>query len=489
MRFKSVTAASSRADAFVLFRPEKKSALAKLPVPDPLLSREAEAAVAAGEFTGKAGETLLLRGGTGGRRLLLVALGDPEKVTDDGFRSAVAVAARALESRGVGRACFLLPPGRTGPDAARTVAEAAGLGSYVFDRCKSAASARKLAAVEIAPEPGAKGGAALARGVREGAAIHDAVAYARDLGNLPPNTAHAIYLARRAKEMAGGPMRVRSYTRTEIVRMRMGAFAAVAQGSLNEPRLIEFRYRGAGAKGPTLALIGKGVTFDTGGISIKPSQGMEEMKFDMCGGAAVMGLMHLVKALRPKVNLHALVPATDNMPDGAAYRPGDIVTARNGKTIEIHSTDAEGRLLLCDALAYAAESKPAAMIDLATLTGACAVALADAACGLFGSDDKLVQEIAEAGKRCGEQAWPMPLYPRYTEMMKGHHADLKNAGGRYGGACTAAAFLKEFTAGLPWAHLDIAGVAWTDRDDGMVRRGATGYGVRLLWEFVKGRAR
>jgi len=489
MRFSSATAASSRAGAFVMFRPEQRSALRALPVPDAALEREAAAAVAAGEFTGKAGETLLLRGGKGGRRLLLVALGDPQKATDDGFRAAVATSARALEARGVERACFLLPPGRTGPDAARLVTEAAGLGSYAFDQCKSASNGRKLKRIDVAPEPGSKGGGALARGVREGAAIVDAVTYARDLGNLPPNTAHAVYLARRAKQLAGGPMRVRAHTRAEIVRMRMGAFAAVAQGSRNEPRLIEFRYRGAGAKSPVLAVIGKGVTFDTGGISIKPSQGMEEMKFDMCGGAAVMGLMHLVKALRPKVNLHALVPATDNMPDGAAFRPGDIVTARNGKTIEIHSTDAEGRLLLCDALAYAAESKPALMIDLATLTGACAVALADAACGLFGSDEKLVQEIAEAGKRCGEQAWPLPLYPRYSEMMKGVHADLKNAGGRYGGACTAAAFLKEFTAGLPWAHLDIAGVAWTDRDDGMIRRGATGYGVRLLWEFVKGRAR
>jgi leucyl aminopeptidase len=268
----------------------------------------------------------------------------------------------------------------------------------------------------------------------------------------------------------------------------MGAFAAVAQASDNEPRLIEFRYRGAGADEPTIALVGKGVTFDTGGISIKPSAKMEEMKFDMCGAAAVFGLVKLVTLLKPKINLHALVPATDNMPGGAAYRPGDIVKARNGKTIEIISTDAEGRLLLCDALAYAAEKKPACILDLATLTGACVVALADAACGLFGNEDGLIDEVRGAGEAAGEIAWPMPIFPRYTEMMKSPYADLRNGGGRWGGACTAAAFLKEFVGESPWVHLDIAGTAWTERDSGYLRRGATGFGVRLLWEFLKGRS-
>ncbi|MCK6461682.1 MAG: leucyl aminopeptidase, partial [Planctomycetes bacterium] len=207
-----------------------------------------------------------------------------------------------------------------------------------------------------------------------------------------------------------------------------------------------------------------------------------------CGGAAVLGLMHLLRSRKPRVNVLALVPATDNMPGGDAYRPGDIVKARNGKTIEIISTDAEGRMLLCDALAYAAETKPACMIDLATLTGACVVALGDAAAGLFTSDDALRGKIEEASRRSGERVWPMPLFPRYTEMMKSSYADLKNAGGRYGGACTAAAFLKEFVGAVPWAHLDIAGTAWTDKDQEWNRVGATGYGVRLLWEFLKARA-
>jgi leucyl aminopeptidase len=269
--------------------------------------------------------------------------------------------------------------------------------------------------------------------------------------------------------------------------MKMGAFGAVAAGSSNEPRLIEFHYKGAPSRKSHVAFVGKGVTFDTGGISIKPWSGMEDMKFDMGGGAAVFGLMHVVAALKPKINIHALVPATDNMPDGSAYRPGDILTARNGKTIEVISTDAEGRLLLCDALAYAAEKKPDAIVDLATLTGACVVALGDAACGLFGNDEDLVGALRDAGETCGETAWPMPLFDRYTEMMQGTYADLRNGGGRWGGACTAAAFLQEFVDKRSWAHLDIAGMAWADRAKGYRSKGATGYGVRLLWEFLKGR--
>jgi leucyl aminopeptidase len=200
-------------------------------------------------------------------------------------------------------------------------------------------------------------------------------------------------------------------------------------------------------------------------------------------------LVHLLRARKPKVNVHALVPATDNMPGGKAYRPGDIVTARNGKTVEIISTDAEGRLLLCDALAYAAERKPACIVDLATLTGACVIALGGVAAGLFSNDGGLRADLEHAGARSGDAVWAMPLHARFTEAMKSSYADLKNAGGREGGACTAAAFLQEFVAGVPWAHLDIAGVAWSDRERGYHRIGATGYGVRVLWEFVKGRAR
>ncbi|MEM8886096.1 MAG: leucyl aminopeptidase, partial [Planctomycetota bacterium] len=370
-------------------------------------------------------------------------------------------------------------------DDARALVEGAGLGLYRFTQFKGGAKKSKLREVTIAPETGRR--SKLAAAVKEARATSEAVAFARDLGNQPGNVCTPVALAREARKLANDKLKVRIHNRADIKRMKMGAFGAVAAGSTNEPRLIEFDYKGAGAKKKSIAIVGKGVTFDTGGISIKPWSGMDEMKFDMGGAAAVFGLMHLVAALKPKVNIHALVPATDNMPDGSAYRPGDILTARNGKTIEVISTDAEGRLLLCDAIAYAAEKKPECIIDLATLTGACVVALADAACGLFSNDDELVGQLRAAGSATAEEAWHLPLYPRYTEMMKGTYADLRNGGGRWGGACTAAAFLQEFVDGRPWAHLDIAGTGWADGAKGYYSKGATGYGVRLLWEFLKNR--
>ena len=484
MRFQaaSALARSLRAPAFVLFRGDGARTLPKSL--DPALRNAASAAFRAKEFVGKKGESLLLHGGAGGARLLLVGLGDRKASDPDALRAAAGLAARALEARGIGHAALLVPDEGDAARLARALAEGAGLAAYRFDACKSKREKARFGRVTVAPEAGS---ARLAPAVAEAEAIVAAVSFARDLGNLPPNTKNAVYLANAARKLRGGRLSVRVHDRRAIVRMRMGAFSAIAQASANEPRLIEMRYRGA-PRGPLVALVGKGVTFDTGGISIKPAEKMEEMKFDMCGGAAVLGAMHLLRSRKPRVNVLALVPATDNMPGGDACRPGDIVKARNGKTIEIISTDAEGRMLLCDALAYAAESRPACMIDLATLTGACVVALGDAAAGLFTSDDALRGKLEEASKRSGERVWPMPLFPRYTEMMKSPYADLKNAGGRYAGACTAAAFLKEFTGRVPWAHLDIAGTAWTDKDQDWNRVGATGYGVRLLWEFLKDRA-
>ncbi len=468
--------------AYVLFRGDGARALPK--GLDAGLKKAAAAAFQAKEFVGKKGESLLLHGGASGARLLLVGLGDRNPSDPDALRAAAGLAARALEARGIAHGAFLVPDERDMSPLARAVAEGAGLAAYRFDACKSRREKPRFERTTVGPEAGS---ARLGPAVEEGEAVVRAVSFARDLGNLPPNTKNAVYLAGEAKKLAGGKLSVRIHDRRAILRMRMGAFAAIAQASANEPRLIEMRYRGA-PRGPLVALVGKGVTFDTGGISIKPAEKMEEMKFDMCGGAAVLGVMHLLRSRRPRLNVLALVPATDNMPGGDACRPGDIVKARNGKTIEIISTDAEGRMLLCDALSYAAESKPACMIDLATLTGACVVALGDAAAGLFTSDDALRGRIEEAAKRSGERVWAMPLFPRYTDMMKSPYADLKNAGGRYAGACTAAAFLKEFTDKVPWAHLDIAGTAWTDKDQEWNRVGATGYGVRLLWEFLKDRA-
>jgi len=474
--------ASARSDALVIFRPPGSKDLGRLPVGDRALRRAA--AAAAKEFHGERGETLLLHGGAGGRRLLLAGTGgDQEPET---LRQAAAAAARALDARRLRSATFLVPPGGSTEERAGAIAEGVGLALYRFDRLQRKKRPRGLSRALFAAESGEP--RELPAAVRRAAVLVDAVSFARDLGNLPPNMATPSFLAAEARKMAGRGVRVRVHDRAAIRRLRMGAFAAVAQGSETEPRLIEMHYRAPGSRGRRVALVGKGVTFDTGGISIKPSQSMEEMKFDMCGAAAVLAAMRAVKALRPRLDLSVYVPAADNMPSGSAYRPGDIVRARDGTTIEVISTDAEGRMLLCDTLAYAAERKPDCMIDLATLTGACVVALGDAAAGLFGNDRKLVGELERAGQASAEGVWPMPILPPHEKQIQSPYADLKNSGGRNAGACTAAAFLKHFVGSTPWAHLDIAGTAWGDRDEGTRRKGATGYGVRLLVAFLLARA-
>ncbi len=484
MQFKASRApsASHRTDAFVLFRGEKRK---KGAVPDPKLKKATDVAIRAGEFKGAPNETLLLHGGRNGRRLLLVGLGSSKAGADE-LRTAAAAAARVLAKHRLQSATFLVPTGRDATARAGAIAEGAGLALYRFDELKSKRDPAPLRKLEIVPESGEIAG--LRKAITHAEAVVDAVAFTRDLGNLPANIATPTYLARRARQLSGRGVTVRVHDRAAIKRMRMGAFTAVAQGSATQPRLIELRYRGGGPRKPTIALVGKGVTFDTGGISIKPASKMEDMKFDMCGAGAVLGTMMAVRALQPKINVHAVVPAADNMPGGKAYRPGDIVTARNKKTIEVINTDAEGRLLLCDALAYAAEKKPDCVIDIATLTGACVVALADVASGLFSNDDTLRGQLESAGQATGELAWPLPLHPTYGKMMKSVYADLKNSGGRWGGACTAAAFLQNFVSDLPWAHIDIAGMAWTEKNQGYHTRGATGYGVRLLLEFLERRA-
>jgi len=483
MQIKAVKApgAGHRTDVFVVFR-TKGGAKRLSAVPDSALRKAGEAALKSSEFDGGAGETLLLHGGSNGQRLVLAGCGDSKKPAGDDLRRAAASAARAASGDTVRRVTYLSPGGAA---EAGLVAEGVGLALYSFDSMKSG-KPKKVAACEVAPESGKGEGVAAA--VKRANAIVAGACLTRDLGNLPGNVANAAYLAKRARELSGGGITVKVHDRAGINRLKMGAFAAVALGSANEPRFIEIKYRGAKKSAPTIALVGKGVTFDTGGISLKPGAKMEDMKFDMCGGGTVIGTIHAIKALKLKVNVDAYVPATDNMPAATAYRPGDIVTARNKKTIEIINTDAEGRLLLCDALAYAAEKKPSCLIDLATLTGACVVALGDVASGLFSNDDKLRSDIEASGKAVGEMAWPLPLHATFTKMMRGTYADLKNSGGRWGGACTAAAFLEQFVADCTWAHIDIAGVAWTDKDKGYHRVGATGYGVRLLVEFLSRRA-
>ena len=307
---------------------------------------------------------------------------------------------------------------------------------------------------------------------------------------LPGNICTPDYLADTAREMGKRyGMTITVLGRAEMERERMGSFLSVAQGTPQDPKLIVLEHRKGPADAQPVALVGKGLCFDSGGISIKPAQGMEWMKFDMCGAAGVLGAMETIGRMSLPVNVVGLVGSTTNMPSGTAVKPGDVVQASNGKYIEIINTDAEGRLVLADVLAYAARYKPAAVIDAATLTGACVIALGHTATGVMGSDDALVQEVLDAAKRAGEPGWPLPLWDDYKELIKSDVADIKNSGGRPAGTITAALFLKEFADGYPWVHLDIAGTAYTESDLGTVPRGPTGVPVGTFVEFVRGRTR
>jgi leucyl aminopeptidase len=318
-------------------------------------------------------------------------------------------------------------------------------------------------------------------------ALYRGIVLARDLVSHPGNVVTTGYLAKSAQELAARhKLACKVLEMKELERLGMNALLAVGKGSAEPPRLIVLEYRGATRKEHPIVLVGKGITFDSGGISIKPGAGMEEMKTDMAGCAAVMGAIEAAAGLKLPVNLVAILPTAENMPDGKAYKPGDVITSMSGQTVEITNTDAEGRLILCDALHYALKYKPGVMIDLATLTGACVVALGHEASGMMGNDQGLLGDLKKAGERSGERVWELPLWDSYGEVMKSDIADLKNAGSRDGGSITAGWFLKQFVGKTRWAHLDIAGTAWGDKARPYTPKGATGVGVRLLIEYLRG---
>jgi leucyl aminopeptidase len=326
------------------------------------------------------------------------------------------------------------------------------------------------------------------QGIARGRAIGEGHALARRLAMLPGNVCTPDYLADVAREIAGRHgMKTTALGREEMEQEGMGSFLSVAQGTPQEPRLITLEYRKGGDK-PPIILVGKGLCFDSGGISIKPAQGMEWMKFDMCGAAGVLGAMEAIGQLKLAINVVGLVGSTTNMPSGTAVKPGDVVRASNGKSIEIINTDAEGRLVLADLLAYAKRFSPAVVLDAATLTGACVVALGHSATGVMGTDEEVVQEVLAAGKRASEPGWPLPLWDDYKPLIKSDIADIKNSGGRPAGTITAALFLKEFADGYPWVHLDIAGTAYSETDLVTLPAGPTGVPVGTFVEFVRGRA-
>jgi leucyl aminopeptidase len=439
------------------------------------------------EFRGGRDEMLHLSTTAAGvERLLLVGIGKAEDRSAS-LRRAAALGARQANKLGAKRLAFFAA-GLTEQEA-EAVALGLTAGAWDFKELKTPPPAedRRDAldeAVILAGTPGAQ------RGVTTGIAIGEGHSLARRLGMLPGNICTPDYLADTAREIGQRHgMTVTVLGREEMERERMGSFLCVAQGTPQDPKLIVLEHRRGPRDSKPIGLVGKGLCFDSGGISIKPAQGMEWMKFDMCGAAGVLGAMETIGRLELPVNVVGLIGSTTNMPSGTAVKPGDVVQASNGKYIEIINTDAEGRLVLADVLAYAARYNPSAVIDAATLTGACVIALGHTATGVMGTDEALVQEVLDAAKRAGEPGWPLPLWDDYKELIKSDVADIKNSGGRPAGTITAALFLKEFAEAYPWVHLDIAGTAYTESDLGTIPRGPTGVPVGTFVEFVRGRTR
>ena len=439
------------------------------------------------DFRGARDETLHLAGGERGiQRVLFVGMGAATERTAS-LRRAGAIAGRQANRLGVGRIAFFAGA----LNAAEVEAVGLGLiaGAWDFKEMKTAPPAdEQRAPLEAATilVPDATAGQT---GVKAAQAIGEGHSLARRLGMLPGNVCTPDYLADTARDIAQRHgMKVTVLGREEMAAEKMGSFLCVAQGTTQDPKLIALEYRKGGAGAKTVALVGKGLCFDSGGISIKPAQGMEWMKFDMCGAAGVLGAMEAIARLELQVNVVGLIGSTTNMPSGEAVKPGDVVQASNGKFIEIINTDAEGRLVLADVLVYAKRFSPDAVIDAATLTGACVIALGHTATGVMGNDEALVQEVLDAGKRSGEPGWPLPMWDDYKELIKSDVADVKNSGGRPAGTITAALFLKEFVEGYSWVHLDVAGTAYTESDLGTVPRGPTGVPVGTFVELVRGRA-
>jgi len=450
---------------------------------------------AAEGFTGGFLSSLLIRseGAVGFERLLLVGLGKPSEMGLDRLRKAMGRGATAVQALGIETLsifCDLgLLGGASASEWAQTVAEGVVLSLYRFDRFKSKPPEQKPVRECVLIVPDEKQLADMEAYALRGRVIAEGSCLVRDLCNTPSNIVTPTYLAQEARKLeAQAGVRVKILERADMARLGMGAFLAVAQGTAEAPKFIVIEYKGGAkkARGRPIALVGKSVTFDSGGISLKPSDKMEQMKYDMSGGATVLGVMQAITRLKLPIHVVALLPATDNMPSGTAVHPGDVVTTLSGKTVEVINTDAEGRLLLADALAYAVQTyKPKAMIDLATLTGACVVALGQHAIGIMGNDRRLISRVAAAGEAVGERTWELPLWEDYFKQIESDVADLKNVGGRGAGTITAGLFLKQFVGETPWVHFDIAGTSWFhDGAHPYIPKGSTGIGMRLLVHFL-----
>ncbi len=451
---------------------------------DPAIASLIDDAASHGDFQFKAGRTLYLHRPPGVKAARVVVSAAANE-TAKAFRTAVQSGLGALKSGGAKSVVVAL--GHAGPVTAvhaQALTAAAADATYLYRQTKpSAPPAPALTRFSIVCEKAEARD--VQRGLARGAAVAEGVTLARELANMPANHCTPSFLGESAKKLAKTHgLKVQVLDRRAIEKLGMGSFLAVSQGSQQEPRFIVVRYEGAPRTSAPVVLVGKGITFDTGGISIKPSAEMDEMKYDMGGAASVLGTLRAVAQLKPKVNVVGLIPTCENMPSGQAIKPGDVVTSLSGQTIEILNTDAEGRLILCDALTYAERFKPAAVVDVATLTGACVVALGHHNSGLFTADDELAEQLLTASRDALDPLWRMPLEEEYDEVLKSNFADMANVGPRAGGAITAAMFLRRFTGKYPWAHLDIAGTAWKSG----THKGATGRPVPLLTHFVLAQA-
>jgi len=468
-------------------RGEKDKPQVTLGTNDPALRDAAAEVIASGEVTGKMFESTLLHHPVKlkAKRLLLIGGGKAKNFSAFDLRRLAGAAVRTLKSRGLRSFAFVAPEtGAEAEEAAKAIVEGAFVGNFDPDTYKSDRKDQTIDALTVV----ANGDQAkLQEAMNEAGILGESQNFTRDLVNEPSNRMTPTILAERARKMAAEVgLKCEVHGADKIRELKMGAFWSVAQGSDEPPALIVLRYEPAGApEKPVLGLVGKGVTFDTGGISIKPSDGMEKMKYDMAGGATMIGAMRAIALLKPKVKVTAIICATENMPSGKAQKPGDVQIAMSGKSIEIINTDAEGRLVLADGLHYARQLGCTHLIDAATLTGAVVVALGYTNAGIFANDDQMYERFNKASAKAGEKMWRMPLDDEYKDQIKSNIADIMNTGGRYGGAITAAMFLKEFAEDTPWLHLDIAGTAWMEDNKPWIAKGPSGIAVRSLVEFAK----
>ncbi len=447
-----------------------------------------------GDIDGSMGQSLMLYDipNVQAERVLLVGCGPLKELTQAQWSRCVGKAVEIADQAKPGDAVIALPE-RDDKAAryadARDTVIAAGNATYRFDQCKSNADKRPhpLRRLTLLVGDG-KIATTVRKGMTHGQAIANGMALTKDLANLPGNICTPSYLADAARKLGRGEakLKVSVLEEKQMEKLGMGALLSVSRGSRQPAKLIVLEYKGGKPGAKPVALVGKGLTFDAGGISIKPAAQMDEMKYDMCGGASVLGTLAACVALDLPLNVVGVIPASENLPDGDANKPGDIVTSMSGQTIEILNTDAEGRLILCDALTYTERFKPAAVVDIATLTGACIIALGHQASAVLGNDDKLTEELLAAGQASGDRAWQLPLWEEYQSQLDSNFADMANVGGRAAGSITAACFLSRYTKKYKWAHLDIAGTAWVS---GGKEKGATGRPVPLLTQFLLKRAR